>query len=422
MPATLSIITNVFPAHERGKAIGAWAGVAGLGAALGPLTGGFLLQHFYWGSVFLVNLPIVVFGLITGYLLIPTSKDPSAPKLDPVGAVLSIVGLTGLLYAIIEAPTAGWTEPKIVGSFVVGVVVMVAFALWERHSTHPMLDVNFFKNPRFTAASGSITLVFFAMFGSIFLLTQYFQFVLGYNSLETGIRMVPFAAAMMITAPTSSKVVERIGTKLTVVIGLSMVTFGLLTMTTFQVDTSYGNIIWKLIIMAMGMGLVMAPATDSVMGSLPLAKAGVGSAVNDTTRQVGGALGVAIIGSVLSSTYGNAVGGFFANKPFVPSEAVAAAQGQLGAVPDVAKGIAAAPVPGAQQVADSLVSTANQAFVSALHWGVVVAAAATAFGIFVAAMFLPARAGRAESEEQAEEFAAEHAGEAIPAEDLAIND
>jgi Na+/melibiose symporter-like transporter len=285
-----------------------------------------------------------------------------------------------------------------------------------------LIDVQFFKNPRFTAASGSITLVFFAMFGSIFLLTQYFQFVLGYNSLETGIRMVPFAAAMMVTAPTSSKVVERIGTKLTVVIGLSMVTFGLLTMTTFQVDTSYGSIVWKLIIMAMGMGLVMAPATDSVMGSLPLAKAGVGSAVNDTTRQVGGALGVAIIGSVLSSTYGSAISDFFANKPFVPSEAVTAAQSQLGAVPQVAQQISAAPVPGAQQLAANLTSTANQAFVSALHWGVLVAAGATFFGIFVAAIFLPAHASRADAEEQAEEYSAEHAGEAIPADDLAITD
>jgi EmrB/QacA subfamily drug resistance transporter len=410
MPATLSIITNVFPAHERGKAIGAWAGVAGLGAALGPLTGGFLLQHFYWGSVFLVNLPIVVFGLIAGYLLIPTSKDPSKPKLDPVGAVLSIVALTGLLFAIIEAPTEGWTSPEIIVSGVAGVVLLAAFALWERHSDHPMLDVNFFKNPRFTAASGSITLVFFAMFGSIFLLTQYFQFVLGYNSLETGIRMVPFAGAMMVTAPTSSKVVEKIGTKITVVLGLLLVTFGLVSMTTFQVDSSYGSIVWKLIVMACGMGLVMAPATDSVMGSLPLAKAGVGSAVNDTTRQVGGALGVAIIGSVLSSTYGNAISDYFAGKP-VPSSAVDAAKGQLGAVPDVAHAIAQSPLPGAQQVADNLVSTANQAFVNALHWGVLVAAAATAFGVVVAAIFLPAHARREDEDEQQDEYVAEHAGE-----------
>jgi EmrB/QacA subfamily drug resistance transporter len=413
MPATLSIITNVFPANERGRAIGVWAGVAGLGAALGPLTGGFLLQHFYWGSVFLVNIPIVIFGLVAGVLLIPTSKDPSAPKLDPLGAVLSIVGLTGLLYAIIEAPSTGWGEPQIIAGFAVGAVGLGAFALWERHTDHPMLDVNFFKNPRFTAASGSITVVFFAMFGTIFLLTQYFQFVLGYDTLATGIRMVPFAAAMMVAAPLAPRVVERIGTKITVVIGLGLVTTGLLLMTTFQVDTSYASIVWKLMMMAVGMGFVMAPATDSVMGSLPLAKAGVGSAVNDTTRQVGGAMGVAIIGSVLSGTYGAAIANFFAGKP-VPQEAVDAAQSQLGAVPDVAHGLVANGAP--QSVADNLIATANQAFVSAMHWGVLVAACATAIGIVVAAVFLPAHARRDTAELQHEEYAAEHASEDIPAE------
>src|SRR5690349_1028328 len=192
MPATLSIITNVFPGNERPRAISIWAGVAGLGAALGPLTGGFLVEHFYWGSVFLVNIPIVLFGLITGFFLIPTSKDPAAPKLDPVGALLSIVGLVALLWGIIEAPSEGWGNPKVLTAFGIAIVVLAAFGIWERRSSHPMLDVQFFKNPRFTAASASITVVFFAMFGSIFLLTQYFQFVLGYEPLQTGIRMLPF--------------------------------------------------------------------------------------------------------------------------------------------------------------------------------------------------------------------------------------
>jgi EmrB/QacA subfamily drug resistance transporter len=391
MPATLSIITNVFPREERGKAIGVWAGTAGLGAALGPLTGGLLLTHFYWGSVFLVNLPIVIFGLIAGFLIIPTSKDPSAPRLDPVGALLSIVGLTALLFGIIQAPSEGWTSPLILASFAAGIVLMVAFTLWERHSDHPMLNVEFFKNPRFTAANGSITLIFFAMFGSIFLLTQYLQFVLGYTPLESGVRLLPMALTMMVVAPLSPRMVKRFGTKVTVVVGLLLVTFALLSFGTLQVDSSYGTIAWRLVIMATGMGLVMAPATDSVMGSLPLAKAGVGSAVNDTTRQVGGALGVAIIGSVLSSTYGSAMGTFFAGTP-APPQAVEAAQNQLGAVHDVAEGIAAAPIPGAQQLANSLVATANQAFVSGMHWGVLVAAAATLIGAIVAGLFLPARA------------------------------
>ena len=197
-------------------------------------------------------------------------------------------------------------------------LLLVGFVVWEKPTDHPMLDVTFFKKPRFTAASISITLVFFAMFGSLFLLTQYFQFVLGYSPLETGVRMLPFAAAMMVVSPLSAKLVERIGTKITVALGLGLVTTGLLTMIGLQADTPYANIFWRLMLMAAGMGLTMAPATDSVMGSLPLFKAGVGSAVNDTTRQVGGALGVAVIGSVLATTYGDKITSFFAGTP-VPS-------------------------------------------------------------------------------------------------------
>jgi EmrB/QacA subfamily drug resistance transporter len=419
MPATLSIITNTFPAHERGRAIGMWAGVAGLGGALGPLTGGFLVERFYFGSVFLVNVPIVIVGLICGVFLIPTSKDPSSPRLDPVGAVLSIVALTSLLYAIIEGPTEGFSDPKIVTGFVVGAVLLVVFALWERHSTHPMLDVNLFKNPRFTAASGSITLTFFAMFGAIFLLTQYFQFVLGYAPFETGVRMLPFAATMLVVAPASARVVERIGTKVTVAVGMGLITSGLLLMLTSQVDSPYSTIWWKLVLVAAGMGFVMAPATESVMGSLPLAKAGVGSAVNDTTRQVGGALGVAVLGSVLSATYSSVVGNVFAGTP-VPADAVEAAKTGLGGTQVVAQTIRSQPIPGAGALADKLIATANQAFVDGFHHGLLVAAAFTGAGIILAAVFLPAHARSEDDALQQAEFVAEHADEAdIPAEVLA---
>lgn len=389
MPATLSIITNVFPAEERGRAIGVWAGVAGLGGALGPLTGGFLVEHFYWGSVFLVNIPIVAIGVIAGFFLIPTSKDPAAPRLDIAGAALSIIGLTALLYAIIEAPAEGWSDPKILGGFAAGAALLVVFALWERHTDAPMLDVSFFKNPRFTAASSSITLVFFAMFGSIFLLTQYMQFTLGFEPFETGLRMLPFAGAMMITAPTSARLAERVGTKVTVVAGMLLVTAGLVTMTTLAADTSYPALVWRLMLVAMGMGLVMAPATESIMGSLPLAKAGVGSAVNDTTRQVGGALGVAVIGSVLSSTYGHRIEAFFSAHP-APPEALAAAKGSLGGAIAVATNLQG--VPGLSALAGDLLSTANEAFIDALHHGVLVGAVVTILGALVAAVWLPQRA------------------------------
>jgi EmrB/QacA subfamily drug resistance transporter len=391
MPATLSIITNVFPPQERGRAIGVWAGTAGVGVALGPLTGGFLLEHFYWGSIFLVNLPIVVFGIVAGLVLIPTSKDPSAPKLDPVGAGLSIVALIAIVYALIEAPTEGWTSPQTLGILGAGLAVAAVFVWWERRSDHPMLDVGFFRNPRFSAANAAITITFFAMFGSIFMLTQYMQFTLGYTPLESGIRLLPYAVTMMIVAPTSARVAERFGSKLTIATGLGLTALALFLMVGFEVSSSYGDIAWRLVIMAAGMGLVMAPATDSVMGSLPLAKAGVGSAVNDTTRQVGGALGVAIIGSIVSSVYGSKIADFFAGKP-APADAVDAAKNSLGGAYAVADNLATTSIPNASQLAASLRATANTSFVEAFHWGVITGGSVLLLGALIVLRWLPARA------------------------------
>ena len=201
MPATLSILTNVFPAEERGRAIGIWAGVSGIGIAIGPLLGGFLIEHFSWHAIFTVNIPIAAVAIIAGGFLVPTSKDPVGPRSIPIGAGLSIVGLVALVYSLIEAPGEGWTDPKILAGFVLGATVLVVFAWWELRSDHPMLDVSVFSNPRFTAASSAITLVFFAMFGFSFLLTQYFQFVLGYTALETGVRLLPLALTIMFVAP-----------------------------------------------------------------------------------------------------------------------------------------------------------------------------------------------------------------------------
>ncbi|HEY7134535.1 MAG TPA: MFS transporter [Acidimicrobiia bacterium] len=426
MPATLSIITNVFPGNERPRAISIWAGVAGLGAALGPLTGGFLVEHFYWGSVFLVNIPIVLFGLVTGFFLIPTSKDPAAPRLDPFGAALSIGALSSLLFGIIQAPLDGWTAPLIVGAFVVGVVLLAVFVWWELTTDHPMLDVRFFKNPRFSAASGSITLVFFAMFGSIFLLTQYLQFTLGYSPLKTGVRLLPFAVAMMISAPLSARIVERVGTKIVVATGLGLVTAGLVLSTGLSASSPYQDIIWRLILMSFGMGMVMAPATDSVMGSLPLAKAGVGSAVNDTTRQVGGALGVAVLGSVLSSGFGPKIDSFFKGTP-IPTAARHTAREGVGNALAVADQLRTSRLPNASAFAADLVRTANHAFVDSFHSSLLVGAAATLIGVFVAVRWLPAHPRDADVAVQAEEYAAEREaehwdgedGERAPARDLA---
>src|SRR3954454_13713106 len=304
MPATLSIITNVFTEpSERGKAIGIWAGVSAVGLGIGPITGGFLLEHFWWGSIFIVNVPIVIAGLILGYLFIPESSDPAHGKLDPIGALLSIVALGSILWAIIEGPSKGWTATPIVAAFVVGFVLLGMFFAWELHSKHPMLDMHFFQNPRFSAASGAITLVFLSLFGTLFLLTQYLQSVLGYSTVKAGAVLLPQAAVIMTFAPLSSVWVRKIGNKIVVTAGLLTVTTSLLLFQTLQPDSGAWLIILVTMIMGLGMANVMAPCTDSIMGSLPRAKAGVGSAVNDTTRQMGGAVGVAVFGSLMASHF-----------------------------------------------------------------------------------------------------------------------
>jgi len=303
-PSTLSILTNTFhDTRERGRAIGIWAGVSGVGVAIGPLAGGLLVEHFWWGSVFLVNVPICAVAIVAGRFFVPTTTRDADHALDPFGAVFSILGLMGLLFAIIEIPDRGISDPTVLLSLAVGLVFMAAFAWWETHYEHPMLDLHFFQNPRFSAASATITLTFFALYGSTFLLTQYFQFVLGYSPFKAGVLTAPVAIGIMATAPQAPKLVERIGTKRVVVMGLLIVATGLFSYSVEPIMSSFVGGGAVRLLFGVGMGLIMAPATESIMGSLPKAKAGVGSAVNDTTRQAGGALGVAVIGSVFAATY-----------------------------------------------------------------------------------------------------------------------
>jgi len=385
MPATLSIITNVFTdPRERGRAIGVWAGVSGIGVGLGPVTGGFLLQHFWWGAVLLVNVPIVIFGLIAGFFFVPNSKDPSAPKLDPVGAVLSIVGLSTLLWGVIEGPSRGWGSTDVLGAFGIGVVVMVAFMLWELNYSSPMLDIHFFDNPRFSAASGSITLTFMALFGSIFLLTQYLQIVLGFSPLKAGAVLLPMSAVMMVFAPLSARVVERVGTKMVVGSGLSIVAVGLLLQTRFTADSSVTTVILVTMVLGLGMANIMAPATESIMGSLPRAKAGVGSAVNDTTRQVGGAVGVALLGSLMATKYLSEVKSGL-NLSALPPAARGSVTSNLTHAIATSKALPA-------NIGAQVEAVAKNAFMSGMHLAVFVAACimiVAAVGVF---LWLPARA------------------------------
>jgi EmrB/QacA subfamily drug resistance transporter len=379
MPSTLSILTNVFPPRERGQAIGIWAAVSGLGIILGPVIGGYLLDHFWWGSVFLINVPIIAIALVSGWFLIPESKDPEARRLDPVGALLSIAGLSALLYAIIEAPGKGWTSGTTLNFFALAAVLIAIFMWWEIRNDEPMLDLRFFENPRFSAASMSITLVFFAMFGSIFLLTQHLQFVLGYTPLQAGVRLMP-VATLIVAAALSSRLVDRFGTKVVVVTGLVIVSIALFVLTTLSITSGYLPVALSIATLGMGMGITMAPATDSIMGSLPLGKAGVGSAMNDTTRQVGGALGVAIVGSIMSSSYSSQMAGVVAG---LPAHAAAAARNSVGAATAVA---AKAGPAGA-----SLLRAAHVAYINAMGDAVMVAAGVALLGAIVSLLFLPAR-------------------------------
>jgi EmrB/QacA subfamily drug resistance transporter len=397
MPATLSILTNVFPKEERAKAIGIWAGVAGLGIVAGPTLGGLLLAHFWWGSVFLINVPVVVLALIAGYLVVPDSKDPSTPRLDPGGTGLSIVGLTLVLYAIIEAPTRGIGSPVVLGLFALGLVVVALFALWELHTDHPMLDVRFFENPRFSAASLAVTLAFFSMTGVLFFLTQYLQSVLGYSALHAGLGFIPLAVTMMISSPASARLDARFGSKATVVAGLVIAAGAVALLSTARADSSYLLIGAVLALLGAGLGCVMTPATNSIMGSLPLAKAGVGSAVNDTTRQIGGALGVAILGSITDAVYRSSV---HATASFRSLSAVAQAtvRGGIGNVV-----VAANSLPAAARAQLSV--DAKRSFVHAMDLTALIGTLFVLAGAAVAYIWLPAKAAEEVSPEGSAELA-----------------
>lgn len=365
MPATLSILTNVFPPHERGKAIAIWAGISGGGAAIGPVASGFLLEHFAWGSVFLVNVPIIAAALGTGYVLLPKSKDPHPEPLDPVGALLSIAGLGALVYAIIEAPHRGWGSAESLAWFAGALVTITAFLVWESRTGSPMLNLHYFRDPRFGVAAGVITLVFFGMFGFFFLLTQYFQLVLGYGTLEAGVKQLPFAAVMMTLAPQSPKFAAKYGANRVVAFGLCGVSAAMFLFTIAHVDTSYWAIVPVVMVMAGGMAMVIPSMTGSIMSAVPLGKAGVGSAMNDTTRELGGALGVAVLGSIVASRYGNRLAPALGLLPPGPAQAQAE-QSLAGA-------LQAAKATGDPAVGGQVARIARESFVSGMHLAAVIA-------------------------------------------------
>ena len=381
MPTTLSILTNIFPAHERPKAIAIWAGVSGLGIAAGPITGGWLLEHFDWNSVFLVNIPVVALALLGAVMLVPESRDPSSPRLDLVGAGLSTAGLSAIVWGLIEAPDRGWGSSAILAAFAAGAAIMGAFVAWERRSAHPMLDVRVFRNLRFSAASVSIAFMFFALMGVVYFLTTYVQTVLGYGTLDTGVKMLPIAGGLIVASRLSVAVAARLGTKIAVAGGLGIVAVSLAQFATFGVDTAYGPIAVALTTLGLGIGLAMSPATEAIMGALPRAKAGVGSAMNDVVREVGGTLGIAVLGSVLTSSYGSAMDDDVAG---LPGSAASAATDSVGAAHEIAAHVGGT-------AGERLLAASNDAFVHGMATTATLAAVAAVVGAVIALALLPAR-------------------------------
>jgi EmrB/QacA subfamily drug resistance transporter len=384
MPATLSIIANVFPDEERPKAIAVWSAVSGLGIVVGPILGGWLVESFAWSSIFLVNVPVVIVGMTATWLIVPESRAERAPALDPVGAALSVGGLVALVYGIIEVPAHGWADPAIVGSLVAAGVLLTAFLAWERRVAEPMLDVRLFRNMRFTAASLSVTLVMFSLMGVLFFLTQYLQGVLGLSAIETGVRFIPLAIGIVASAPVSALMTNRLGAKVATAAGLLVTSGSLLLLAT--VDVTSGDLLISavLAIGGFGIGVAMTPATDAIMGALPKSQAGVGSAVNDTTREIGGALGVAILGSVFSAAFAERMAPVAAT---LPADAAALARDSIGGAIAVAQQVGGS-------AGEAITAAARSAFVEGMGLAALIGAAVAVGGAVVAALWLRTGRGR----------------------------
>ena len=381
MPATLSIIANLFTGKERGKAIAIWAALAAIGIGLGPLTGGLLLEWFDWSSVFMVNVPFAAVALLLGVRYVPESRDPHPGSFDLPGAALSTAGFSILVYAIIEAPGRGWTSGLTVGLLAASVVLLGAFLWWEHRTDEPMLDLGFFRSAGFSIGTAAVSVAFFGLLGGIFALTQYLQFVHSYSAIEAGAIMSPIALGLMMGAGSSSKAAERLGVSRVVAVGLIGLSVMLALTTLWEPQTGAITLALWFFGLALAMGWVMAPATSAVVGAVPAAKSGIASATNTVARMVSGALGVAVIGSLVSSLYSNDVDGSLVG---LPARAQVGAEDSIGAASTIA-----AQLPG--DAGSSLLATAGDAFTQAMGNGLLVAAALAAVTAVVVLRFLRAR-------------------------------
>ncbi|MFF5572503.1 MFS transporter [Streptomyces luteogriseus] len=381
MPATLAVLMNVFEREEQPKAIGIWAGGVGLAVAIGPITGGVLLDHFWWGSVFLVNVPIVVLGLVLMLWLVPDSRDPHPGRVDPVGVVLSVVGLVLLVYGIIKGgQLADFTDVTVLATIGAGLAVLVAFVVFEKRSDHPSIDVTYFKDKVFSAAIAAIALVFFALMGVTFFAVFYTQSVRGYSPLQTGLLMLPLAAAQLIFAPRARLVVDRFGNRVTTTAGMVVIAAMLAAFATLDADTPIWILEVIFFLMGAGMAHIMTPVSVVIMQALPREKAGSASALSNTFRQVGGALGIAVLGSVLSTAYRTGI------------------EDKLGVLPPALRHTAGESIEATLGVADglgprgeSLIAPAYDAFLHAMHITALWGAGIALIGAVVVALFLPGR-------------------------------
>ncbi len=387
-PATLSLITNVFTGRaERAQAIGAWGASAGAAIALGPVVGGWLLERSTWPAIFWAMLPVAALAAGLVALFVPTSRSASTGGLDWAGFGLSTLAMGLLVYTIIEAPDAGWGSVRSVGGLIVAAAVLAGFVFWERRTPSPMLDIALFTNPRFSAASSSVTVSAFTLFGFIFLITQYFQFVRSYSPLATGVRLLPVALCVGAASVIGTKLAVRFGTKQVVTAGLVFVTgFYTWVALTITTSTSYGVIATQMVLYGVGLGLTMAPATESIMGAVAKDKAGVGSAVNDATRLLGGTLGVAVIGSVYASLYTGRLGTHL--PAALPASLRDLAGQSVGAAYAVAQRLATV---GQGQLGQVVHAAAASSFIHAIAVACAIAGAVAALGAIGAAAALPAQ-------------------------------
>ncbi len=381
MPVTLSVITTVFPAEERGKAVGTWSGVAAGGAVVGLLASGVLLEWFPWQSIFALNVGMATLALAGTIAIVPQTRDANAPALDIVGTLISVAGLSGIVFGIIEGPERGWTDPVAFGALAGGVIAMAAFVAWELRRREPMLDPRHFLNGSFSAGSLSISVQFFAAFGFLFLALPYLQLVLGFSPLEASAALVPMAVVVIPLSRFAPAIASATGARVTGALGLALIATGFLVVATLDAGSTYWQFLLALVPFGAGMALSGAPATTAIVSSLPAEKQGVASAVNDVSRELGGALGIAILGSVMNDAYRSSMADSTAG---LPPEAATAATSSLAAAMQVGQQL------GAQ--GQVLVAQAQSAFVDGLAISMLVGVVALVAGATFVAMRAPGRA------------------------------